>query len=135
MGSLGYFLLFAGGSFVALGLCNILFTMFQRRGMTPTEISNIKREEQQSRDIIIEQRDKTAIIKKYGDTNSEYICPHCQQKGLVRIKNVKRKKGISGAKVMGALVTSGVSLVVTGLSKKDGMTQAHCDNCNCTWDF
>jgi hypothetical protein len=38
------------------------------------------------------------------------ICSHCQTKGTVRTKEVKIKKGISGGKVMGGLLTGGVSL-------------------------
>jgi hypothetical protein len=48
---------------------------------------------------------------------------------------MKRKKGISGGKVMGGLLTGGISLLATGLSRKEQATQAHCDNCKSTWDF
>ena len=48
---------------------------------------------------------------------------------------MKRKKGISGGKVMGARLTGNLSLLVTGLSRKEQATQAHCDHCNSTWDF
>ena len=68
-------------------------------------------------------------------TNPALVCPHCQTKGFVHIKSVKRKKGISGAKATGALLTGGLSMLATGLSRKEAMTQAHCDNCNSTWDF
>lgn len=71
----------------------------------------------------------------WGPVNSAIICPHCQMKGKVRTKQVKRKAGISGGKVMGGLLTGGVSLLGTGLSRKQKLTQAHCDNCNSTWDF
>lgn len=78
---------------------------------------------------------KNEIISKWGSVNPAYICPHCQTKGFVHTKPVKRKKGVSGAKVTGALFTAGVSILATGLSRKEGMTQAHCENCNSTWDF
>jgi len=67
--------------------------------------------------------------------NPELICPHCQTKGHVSTKQVKLKKGISGGKVMGGLLTGGFSLLATGLSRKEATTQAHCSNCNSTWYF
>jgi hypothetical protein len=74
-------------------------------------------------------------IKRLSELNDAYICPHCQTKGCVRTKSITKKMGISGAKATGALFTGGLSLLATGLSRKEGMTQAHCCNCNCTWDF
>lgn len=71
----------------------------------------------------------------WGTVSPLYVCPHCQTKGFVRTMSVKRKKGISGAKATGALLTAGVSILATGLSRKEGLTQAHCGNCNSTWDF
>jgi len=44
----------------------------------------------------------------YGD--SEMACPHCQNKGTISTKAVKRKKGLSGGKLMGGLLTGGISL-------------------------
>ena len=71
----------------------------------------------------------------WGPIKPEYICPHCQTKGDVHAKPVDRKKGVSGAKATGALLTGGVSLLATGLSRKENLTQAHCCNCDSTWDF
>ena len=75
------------------------------------------------------------ILEKWGTISPMYICPHCQTKGSVRTIPVKRKKGVSGAKATGALLTLGFSMLATGLSRKETMTQAHCENCNSTWDF
>ncbi|MHB8091860.1 MAG: hypothetical protein ACYDH8_09745 [Syntrophales bacterium] len=75
------------------------------------------------------------LLQAYGPISPQYICPHCQTKGHVRTIPVKRKKGVSGAKVTGALLTFGVSMLATGLSRKEGLTQAHCGNCDSTWDF
>ena len=71
----------------------------------------------------------------YGSVKLEMICPHCQTKGQVRTTPTQRKRGISGEKVMGGLLTGGISLLMTGLSRKEYVTQAHCDNCGATWDF
>lgn len=54
-------------------------------------------------------------------------------KRKVRTKGVKVKKGISGGKATGAVLTAGFSILATGLSKKDKATQVHCGNCNMTW--
>ena len=72
--------------------------------------------------------------KIWGSLNSKLFCPHCQTSGLVRTMPVKRKKGISGAKATGALLTGGFSILATGLSRKELATQSHCGNCNSTWD-
>lgn len=76
-----------------------------------------------------------AQVGAYGTPQPAFVCPHCQTKGKVLTKAVLKKSGISGAKATGAILTGGVSLLATGLSKKDSLTQAHCVNCNSTWHF
>lgn len=73
--------------------------------------------------------------KEYGPVNPALVCPHCQKEGRVRTKEVKLKQGISGGKATAALLTGGISILGTGLSRKQKTTQAHCDNCNSTWHF
>jgi uncharacterized Zn finger protein len=75
------------------------------------------------------------ILGGWGPVNSALVCPHCQTKGKVHARVLKRKRGISGAKVMWGLMTGGRSLMVTGLSRKERLTQAHCDHCGSTWEF
>jgi len=74
-------------------------------------------------------------VAKWGALNDHMICPHCQTKGRVLTKAVTQKKGISGGKATGALLTGGISLVATGLSRKEVSTQAHCLTCGSTWHF
>ena len=71
----------------------------------------------------------------WGLLKPEIICPHCHKKGSVLAEGVERKKGISGGKATGAVLTIGVSLLLVGLSRTERMTQAHCENCDSTWDF
>lgn len=78
---------------------------------------------------------KQEVVTQWGEKNLVLICPHCQTKGLVRTKSVTLKKGVSGTKVTGAVLTGGLSLLVTGLSRKENTTQAHCMNCNSIWFF
>lgn len=72
---------------------------------------------------------------EYGTRNTALVCPHCQCGGKVRVKPVVQKAGISGGKATAAILTGGLSILATGLSRKQNMTQAHCDNCDCTWLF
>lgn len=78
---------------------------------------------------------KMADDSEWGKRNPSMTCPHCQKRGSVRTMAVKRARGISGKKVTLGLLTGGASLLATGLSQKDKVTQAHCDNCENTWDF
>jgi hypothetical protein len=67
--------------------------------------------------------------------NPEIICPHCHVKGQVNTRTVKKNDGVSGGKVVGGLLTGGVSLLGTGLSQKKHVTRAYCHNCKQSWDF
>jgi hypothetical protein len=80
------------------------------------------------------KRDRQATLA-YGSANRAMICPHCGVRGKVRTKFVDRKKGISGGKATAAVLTGGVSMLATGLSRKEKLTQARCDNCQNQWDF
>ena len=71
----------------------------------------------------------------YGTENPAMVCPHCQAKGTVSTKTVTQKAGVSGTKATGAILTGGVSLLVTGLSQEQNRTRAHCKNCGATWVF
>lgn len=80
---------------------------------------------------IREEQEKT----KWGTLNAQMVCPHCQTKGYVKTTSVSLKKGISGGKATAALLTGGLTMLATGLSRKEEATQAHCENCNNTWIF
>lgn len=62
------------------------------------------------------------------------VCPHCQTAGKVTTKPMKVKRGISGGKATGAILTGGVSMLATGLSRKEATTQCRCGNCGMTWN-
>ena len=63
------------------------------------------------------------------------ICPYCQTKGSVTTQQVKKKVGIHGGKATAAIFTLGVSMIGTGLSRKNRVTEAHCSNCGSTWHY
>lgn len=72
---------------------------------------------------------------RWGVKKSQVICPHCQIRGEVYYKTLDRKKGISGGKAVAGILTGGFSILATGLSRKEQHIQAHCVNCNTTWDI
>lgn len=74
-------------------------------------------------------------IRAYGTVNPKLVCPHCTATGMVHAKQISRRAGVSGGKATGALLTAGVSLFLTGLSRKVEVTSAFCGNCKSSWDF
>lgn len=87
------------------------------------------------RKAVRERREDASLTVAHGPKNAAMVCPHCATKGFVRTKRITAKKGISGGKATGAILTGGVSLLATGLSRKEAQTQARCDNCSSTWAF
>lgn len=67
--------------------------------------------------------------------NQNMICPHCNTKGSVTTQQVKRKEGIHGGKATAAVLTCGLTLFGTGLSRKNKITEASCSNCGMVWTF
>jgi hypothetical protein len=115
------------GAFALIAIILIIFVI----------VNGVLKERTESKMTADERKNHEDILntQMWGLISSEYICPHCRKKGFVSTMPVKRKKGISGAKATGALLTAGVSILATGLARKEGLTQAHCGNCNSTWDF
>jgi hypothetical protein len=72
-------------------------------------------------------------IHTAGD--SKIVCPQCRTAGHVTTRKVKAKKGISGGKATGAVLTAGLSILATGLSRKELVTRAACANCGSQWTF
>jgi len=71
----------------------------------------------------------------HGALRKDFQCPHCKRTGCVYTREVKVKAGISGGKITGAILTGGLSLLATGLARKDRKTEAYCDNCKVRWQF
>jgi hypothetical protein len=65
--------------------------------------------------------------------NYQIMCPHCNVRGQVATKRVRLKQGISGGKATAAVLTAGVSLFATGLSRMRTVLEATCGNCGVTW--
>jgi hypothetical protein len=63
------------------------------------------------------------------------ICPHCQTKGSVTTRQVKKKVGVSGGKATAGILTCGLSLFAVGLSRKAQITEATCSNCSSIWFY
>ena len=65
----------------------------------------------------------------------QMVCPHCHQRGGVKTRRITRKAGIDGDKAAAALLTDGWSLLATGLSREEQVTEAKCSLCYSTWHF
>src|SRR4051795_7895960 len=61
------------------------------------------------------------------------VCPHCGHVGTVGTQKTKVKQGISGGKATGAILTGGISLLATGLSRKQAGQKMTCGNCRVAW--
>lgn len=61
------------------------------------------------------------------------VCPHCGVRGQVATQSIRVKRGLSGAKSTAALLTQGLSILVTGLSRKETVTAARCGACGIEW--
>lgn len=72
-------------------------------------------------------------MKTGGGDSGQIVCPYCQTTGSVQRAQVRVKKGISGGKATAAVMTAGISLLATGLSRKESVTQMHCSNCGTGW--
>ncbi len=71
----------------------------------------------------------------HGALNLALVCPHCQARGGVHTRSISRKAGLSGGKATAAVLTGGVSLLATGLSRKERTTEAYCKHCGSIWHF
>lgn len=65
--------------------------------------------------------------------NPKLKCPHCDTRGTVYTRAARVKRGISGGKAAAAVFTGGASMLATGLSRKQGVTEAYCASCDMTW--
>jgi transcription elongation factor Elf1 len=78
---------------------------------------------------------KASLEANRGPINPKIECPQCHNVGAVAVRSAKQKVGVSGGKATGAVLTGGVSLIATGLSRKQRVSQAHCGNCGSDWTF
>jgi hypothetical protein len=67
-------------------------------------------------------------------STAKIICPYCKKSGYVSTKTVIRKSGIHGGKATAGVFTGGLSLLVTGLSGKQKVSEYKCCNCNAKWN-
>jgi hypothetical protein len=82
-----------------------------------------------------EEREEFDRCLLLGPIRPQIVCTHCQVQGRVRTKGIEKDAGISGKKATAAALTGGISILATGLSRKEQLTQAHCDNCGSTWTY
>lgn len=63
---------------------------------------------------------------------AQIVCPRCQMAGHVTVSATSKKRGVSGGKATGALLTGGASLLLVGLSRKEYVQLLACSNCGMT---
>ena len=85
--------------------------------------------------VCIVVKDNNGETQSTNTLSSNMICPHCHTKGSVTTQRLKQKVGISGGKATAGILTCGISLLGTGLSRKQWVTEAHCSNCGNVWRF
>ncbi len=64
-----------------------------------------------------------------GHLSGEIRTMHCSRCGEKRIHHEIMEDQISGAKLLGGLLTSGLSLIVTGVNGKNNKTSFICSVC------
>lgn len=75
---------------------------------------------------VMNESDRSNYI--YGPTNVELICPHCQTKGRVHVKEALRVMTSTGT--VGGILKANTRSTTTNL-----VTQQHCEQCSSTWDI
>lgn len=80
------------------------------------------------------EADEKARLDKRNRGLRKIVCPHCTTSGHVTGHRTVVKRGISGGKATGAVLTAGLSLLATGLSRKEGVMAMSCDNCGMSWN-
>ena len=79
------------------------------------------------------ESEEERLSREHGPINSELVCTHCQSKGTVRTKKTEQTKGIHGGKAAGAVMTGGLSILATGISRHEKTTKCRCDHCKMEW--
>lgn len=77
---------------------------------------------------------QAARVQKAEEQRAKIICPYCQQPGHVTVAQERRVKRKTATRFLGAAVTMGGSLPLTGVSKKGTVTTLSCSNCGMKWD-
>jgi hypothetical protein len=74
-----------------------------------------------------------ARLAASGPVNPMLNCPYCGTTGQVHARTLRMKAGVSGGKATGAVLTGGLSLLATGLSRTQDRTQMRCFACGTGW--
>lgn len=105
--------------------------LFTKKTLEQKADAKRKRDEYVS--AFVQGINESRATKASGKVSNAIECPYCHVTDQVRTKSVKAKKGISGGKATGAVLTGGVSILATGLSRKEHETVLTCGNCHMTW--
>ena len=72
-------------------------------------------------------------VERQNAQEATIVCPHCHKSGGVETEYGKQKRGISGGKASAAALTGGLSILGTGLSRKQEVTFCTYRNCGMDW--
>ncbi len=96
--------------------------------------NNIDKKEEKNKKLLAmspEELHERHLTKNFGLVNQHLICPHCQVKGMCRVKKeIRTMVSKSSGKAGGVLKINTKSTAITS----NNVTQHHCVNCGTTWD-
>ena len=113
------------GAYLFVGFCGFLAAVF----VITAIVQGVRRAKMSPEQRRLQHHDSTAK----ATVSAAMICPHCQTKGMVRTEAITENAGILQARLIGARITGGLSMLVTGPSRKEHQTQARCGKCQATW--
>lgn len=67
--------------------------------------------------------------------DANIVCPHCLERGYTRTKRVRARRGVSGGKLVAAMLTCGFSILLCGLTRVEKKTSARCKHCGQEWTY
>lgn len=118
-------------SAMLLGAClipaGLVMEAYKEHKMTPAQRNKYRAKKARESEARMEEYAAKAIVDKFGGINSALLCPHCQNRGSVRmiqaVRVTKNRVNSVAGKAIGL-----------GTNSESQVTQLHCDNCGMTWD-
>ena len=120
---------------IIIGIILVIVIMVVAKSVHKFDKEEIDRMSPQEQEKHYAGQTTRQLEAKWGPINPSMLCPHCNEKGKIHTKSVKRKQRIHAGKATAAVLTGESSMLGNGLSRKKGITQAYCGNCHNTWDF
>jgi hypothetical protein len=120
---------------IIIGILLMIVIMVAAKSVHKFDKEEIDRMSPQEREKHYSKQTARQLEAKWGPINPSMACLHCNEKGKVHTKSVKRKQRIHASRATAAVLTGESSMLGNGLSRRKVITQAYCGNCHNTWDF